>query len=324
MEYKDIRENLEEMMNDNYKDFIKALVSIEKGVNDEKALEEVYVLYMNNDTTGLLSDDFDYMIDDMKEQGKLIENTNELEEKDDLINLVGNIAGKVENFVENFAKVYYSWEQSDKSIDNRMESLKGYLTDELQALNVDTVRKDIPVSSSVRGFQIWTVEPTGDNEFNVTYSVDQLITEGENTKTVHSAYIVSVYVDGSGNMVLVKNPTITNIPKKSSYKPKAIESEGTVDSITTNEINEFLTTFFKLYPTATASELSYYVNDGILKPIGKEYIFQELVNPIHNRKDNQVTVSLTVEYIDQQTKATQVSQFDLVLEKNGSNWKIVK
>ncbi|EJF3581041.1 TPA: conjugal transfer protein, partial [Streptococcus pyogenes] len=54
------------------------------------------------------------------------------------------------------------------------------------------------------------------------------------------------------------------------------------------------------------------------------YIFQELVNPIHNRKDNQVTVSLTVEYIDQQTKATQVSQFDLVLEKNGSNWKIVK
>lgn len=97
MEYKDIRENLEEMMNDNYKDFIKALVSIEKGVNDEKALEEVYVLYMNNDTTGLLSDDFDYMIDDMKEQGKIVENVSEIEEKDKLINLVGNIVGKVEN-----------------------------------------------------------------------------------------------------------------------------------------------------------------------------------------------------------------------------------
>ena len=63
----------------------------------KKALEEVYVLYMNNDTTGLLSDDFDYMIDDMKEQGKIVENTNELEEKDDLINLVGNIVGQVEN-----------------------------------------------------------------------------------------------------------------------------------------------------------------------------------------------------------------------------------
>ena len=93
MEYKDIRENLEEMMNDNYKDFIKALVSIEKGVTDEKALEEVYVLYMNNDTTGLLSDDFDYM----KEQGKIVENISDIEEKDDLINLVGNIVGQVEN-----------------------------------------------------------------------------------------------------------------------------------------------------------------------------------------------------------------------------------
>lgn len=229
----------------------------------------------------------------------------------------------VENFVENFAKVYYSWELNDKSIDNRMENLKAYLTEELQTLNVDTVRKDIPVSSSVRGFQIWTVEADGDNQFDVTYSVDQLITEGENTKTVHSAYIVSVYVDGTENMVLIKNPTITSIPVKSDYKPKAIESDGTVDSITTNEINEFLTTFFKLYPTATASELSYYVNDGILKPIGKEYVFQELVNPIYNRKDNQVTVSLAVKYLDQQTKGTQVSQFNLTLEKNGSNWKII-
>ncbi|HGK9116839.1 TPA: conjugal transfer protein, partial [Streptococcus pneumoniae] len=132
----------------------------------------------------------------------------------------------VENFVENFAKVYYSWELNDKSIDNRIENLKAYLTEELQALNVDTVRKDIPVSSSVKGFQIWTVEADGDNQFDVTYSVDQLITEGENTKTVHSAYIVSVYVDSTGNMVLIKNPTITSIPKKSDYKPKAIESEG--------------------------------------------------------------------------------------------------
>ena len=231
---------------------------------------------------------------------------------------------KVENFVENFAKIYYAWELDDNSIDNRMEKLKGYLTDELQALNVDTVRKDIPVSSSVRGFQIWTVEPNGENQFDVTYSVDQLITEGENTKTVQSAYEVTVYVGEDGNMVLIKNPTITSIPAKSNYKPALIENDGTVDSIMMNEINEFLTTFFKLYPTSTMSELSYYVNEGGLKPIGKDYIFQELVNPIYNRKDNYVTVLLAVKYLDQQTKATQVSQFNLTLEKSGSNWKIIK
>lgn len=103
-----------------------------------------------------------------------------------------------------------------------------------------------------------------------------------------------------------------------------MESDGTVDSVTTNEINDFLTTFFKLYPTATQKELSYYVADGILKPVRKEYVFQDLVNPIYNRKENQVTVSLAVKYLDPQTKATQVSQFSLTLEKNDSNWKIVK
>ena len=231
---------------------------------------------------------------------------------------------KVENFVENFAKIYYTWGLDDNSIDNRTEKLKDYLTDELYALNVDTVRKDIPISSSVRAIQIWTIEPTNDNSFDVTYSVDQIISEGENKKTIQSAYEVSVYVDEVGNMLLIKNPTITSIPSKSDYKPKALESDGTVDSIMTNEINEFLTTFFKLYPTSTMSELSYYVNEGILKTIGKDYIFQELVNPIYNRKDNQVTVSLSVKYLDQQTKATQVSQFNLTLEKSSSNWKIIK
>lgn len=106
-------------------------------------------------------------------------------------------------------------------------------------------------------------------------------------------------------------------------EPKTKESDGTVDAATTNEINEFLMTFFKLYSTATAKELSYYVNDGVLKPIGKDYVFSGLINPVYNRSGNQVLVSVSVKYLDQQTKATQISQFDLVLEKNG-NWKIVK
>ncbi|WP_434296089.1 conjugal transfer protein [Clostridium sporogenes] len=48
-----------------------------------------------------------------------------------------------------------------------------------------------------------------------------------------------------------------------------------------------------------------------------------IVSFIYNRSENQVLVSVSVKYLDQQTKAMQVSQFDLVLEKDG-NWKIVK
>lgn len=41
------------------------------------------------------------------------------------------------------------------------------------------------------------------------------------------------------------------------------------------------------------------------------------------RSTYHMTVSLAVKYLDNQTMTTQ-SQFDLVLEKNGKNWKIVK
>ncbi len=60
----------------------------------------------------------------------------------------------IESFVTNFAKVYYSWEQSAASIEQRTENLKYYLTDELLTLNVDTVRSDVPVSSKVEDVQI--------------------------------------------------------------------------------------------------------------------------------------------------------------------------
>ena len=229
---------------------------------------------------------------------------------------------KIENFVKNFAKDYYTWEPSQASIANRNEAIKRYFTDELQALNVDIIRRDIPVSSTVQEVQIWSVKQEDEKQFQVTFTVDQVITEGENKKSIRSAYEVVVYVDDSENLVITKNPTICSIPTKSNYEPKRKESNGTIDAATTGEINEFLKTFFKLYPTASEKELSYYVKNGVLKPIGKDYVFSELLNPIYTRKGNQVQVSVSVKYLDQQTKATQISQFDLILEKE-NNWMIV-
>lgn len=229
---------------------------------------------------------------------------------------------KIENFVKNFAKDYYTWEPSQTSIENRNEAIKNYLTEELQTLNVDTVRRDIPVSSAVQNVQIWSIKQEDEKQFQVTFTVDQIITEGENKKNVQSSYEVIVYVDDSGNMVITKNPTICSIPAKSDYEPKAKENDGTVNATTTGDVNEFLKTFFKLYPTATEKELSYYVRDEVLKPIGKDYVFSELLNPVYTKKGDQVQVSVSVKYLDQQTKATQISQFDLTLEKE-NNWMIV-
>ena len=124
-------------------------------------------------------------------------------------------------------------------------------------------------------------------------------------------------------MVVIKNLTISSIPTKSGFAPTVVDSDGTVDADTTAEITGFLTTFFSLYPKASEQELSYYVKNQALQPIGKDYIFSELVNPVYRQVENGVSVSVSVIYLDSVTKAMQVSQFDLMVEKDG-NWLITK
>lgn len=61
MQYKEIRNLVEKLGNENYEDFIKAIVSFEKGINDMDALYKIYTEFMDSDTKGLLHEDFDYM-----------------------------------------------------------------------------------------------------------------------------------------------------------------------------------------------------------------------------------------------------------------------
>lgn len=79
----------------------------------------------------------------------------------------------------------------------------------------------------------------------------------------------------------------------------------------------------KALPNATDKELSYYVSNQALDVINKDYVFVELVNPVYTQADNQVTATVTVKYLDKETKVTQQSQFELILQKN-ENWKIIK
>lgn len=99
MDYKTMRSQIEDMVNDNHKDFVKAVISMEKGINDESALDKLYDAYMDNDTVNLLHEEFDYMIEDLREQEQIKDLPYVQEEKDNLINIVGNIVGEV-NVVE--------------------------------------------------------------------------------------------------------------------------------------------------------------------------------------------------------------------------------
>ena len=96
MDYKAMRNQIEDMVNDNHKDFVKAIISMEKGINDESALDKLYDAYMDNDTVNLLHEEFDYMIEDLREQGQIKDLPYVQEEKDNLVNIVGNIVEKVD------------------------------------------------------------------------------------------------------------------------------------------------------------------------------------------------------------------------------------
>ncbi len=96
MDYKTMINQIEDMVNYNHKDFVKAIISMEKGINDESALDKLYDTYMDNDTVNLLHEEFDYMIEDLREQGQIKDLPYVQEEKDNLINIVGNIVGAVD------------------------------------------------------------------------------------------------------------------------------------------------------------------------------------------------------------------------------------
>lgn len=192
--------------------------------------------------------------------------THTVHEKE-IIQLRLNDTNGIENFVKNFAKAYYSWDTSKEAIEARTTEISKYLTKELQDLNADTIRTDIPTSVTVTNVLVWNVEQSGMNDFTVAYEVDQQVKEGEQTQAVTENYTVTVHVDKDGAMVITQNPT--------------------------------------------------------LAPVSGDYVFSELVNPVFIQDGEQVKVSVSVKYLDQRTKATQISQFDLTLEKD-SNWKIVK
>ena len=62
MEFLEIKKSIEEMMQKDYKTFVTALISIEKDITNQYALDMMYQKYMNTDEMHLLNDEFDEMI----------------------------------------------------------------------------------------------------------------------------------------------------------------------------------------------------------------------------------------------------------------------
>ena len=72
MQSKIMRENIKEIINNHFEDFVKALIEIEKKIDDEDMLNEIYEEYVNNNVS-LLNHDFDLIIEKI-EKDNIIKN----------------------------------------------------------------------------------------------------------------------------------------------------------------------------------------------------------------------------------------------------------
>ncbi|TQA64411.1 conjugal transfer protein [Enterococcus faecalis] len=228
----------------------------------------------------------------------------------------------VENFTMDFVKEYFSWKNDKEAIEKRMTNLGQYLTEGGLSLSQDMVRADIPTSSEVEFVKILDVKKQL-KEFVVSFLVDQKITEGKKSQQVSSAYRVSIFEDKKGNHIMISLPTMIAKPGKANYKAKQLETDSEINAKTSEEITEFLETFFKLYPTASEKELEYYVENDTIRPINTNLKFVELVNPVYTQNEKNVQVKVDVKYLDNLSKTTNYFQYELRLQKDG-NWRIIK
>lgn len=65
MQFTEIKKQIEFMMQENYEDFIKALISIELGIENKNVLNKVYNKYMENDDVNFIDDNFSDFVDEI-------------------------------------------------------------------------------------------------------------------------------------------------------------------------------------------------------------------------------------------------------------------
>ncbi|MGF1943710.1 conjugal transfer protein [Enterococcus casseliflavus] len=228
----------------------------------------------------------------------------------------------IDNFTQNFIYDYYQWENKKEALAKRKAKINNYLTSQLQALNEDIIRSDIPTSSKVINSQIWQVETTEKGKYSVVYSVTQEVSENKKNQVTTNAFKIVIHQDPNGDLVIVKNPTIWTIPKRSNYQLTEDVDQLDIDSSAKKEILSFLKTFFKLYPTATKDELAYYMKNQSLPVINRNIIFSSLIDPTFSKTKEEYHVALSVKYLDSITKSEYVFQYNLNLQKE-ENWKII-
>lgn len=212
-------------------------------------------------------------------------------------------------FTENFAKVYYTYSVDDVAQVERMEQLGLYMQEDLLDMNQSIYRQPVK-DIEVTGVQVWEVKAKDKEkkDFDVVYSVIQSMDDGKET----GCYETQVHKDND-TYIIVKNPRVTSYPIKADYKKEYLKGSDDLAGKEQKKVEEFLNTFFAIYPKCTDKELVYYVKDATVRPIEKEYEFKEIKNLVVEKTEEGYKVACFVVYDDASTGLSNINQYELVL-----------
>ena len=147
-----IVDSINKMINDDYEGFVKALITIENGVEDLDLLDDLYGKFMNNDGVSLINDYFDELIYDLeynpvpaKEKDiEPVERANEYSEffikMDNFVNAYTELSNAMYDIDYDFADDY-PLEKSFHEINFRswVEATKANLSEEGKGMKVERI-----------------------------------------------------------------------------------------------------------------------------------------------------------------------------------------
>ena len=66
MKFSEYKQNIEKMINEDYKSFIMAFISIELGINNQRVLEDIFDEHMESVNSSILFENIDEIIENIK------------------------------------------------------------------------------------------------------------------------------------------------------------------------------------------------------------------------------------------------------------------
>lgn len=221
--------------------------------------------------------------------------------KEQLIDTTG-----LQSYVKGFATTYFTVSPTSNEQQKQKEALSYYLSDTVSPSIYKEVKEKV-TAENVEILQI--IENKNEkNRYSVLF---KLLLKTTNDTFVR-AYSVDVYAKNN-QFLIVKLPILASMPNKALLEIAKPVMSSSIDATTRETVEGFLTTFFTVYPKADEKELIYYGKQ--IQPIHENLTFLEIANSQMTEMKEQVEVTCTVVYKDNETKLLLEMPYQLFLEK---------